>query len=78
MNKWVQKIPLLWLALIAGWLAIAPVNPEPHLLEKWRWLMNGELIRPIDWLDLLFHTLPLVLLIWRVILAWRARRQSGE
>lgn len=78
MNKWIQKIPLVWLVLIAGWLAIAPVQPEPHLLEKWRLLLNGELSRPIDWFDWLFHTLPLLVLCWRVVLALRSRRQMGE
>ena len=78
MNKWIQKIPLVWLVLIAGWLAIAPVQPEPHLLEKWRLLLNGELSRPIDWFDWLFHTLPLLVLGWRVVLALRSRRQMGE
>lgn len=72
--KWLDRLPLRWLLPIALWLAVAPVLPEPHLLEKWRWLAQGQLTRPLDQFDLLLHTLPLVLLalrLWR--LATRAR-----
>jgi hypothetical protein len=30
--RWLGRIPLLWLVLIALWLLVAPVVPEPHLL----------------------------------------------
>ena len=63
----IRRIPLLWLAVVAGWLAIAPLVPEPHLVEKTRMLLSGTLVRPIDIFDLLLHSVPLMLLAWRLV-----------
>jgi hypothetical protein len=68
-----NRIPMLWLALVAGWLAVAPIWPEPHLVEKFRMLFAGTLVRPIDIFDLLLHTTPLLLLAWRVLRWYRLR-----
>lgn len=62
----IRRIPLLWLTFIAAWLAVAPITPEPHLLEKTRMLLAGSLVRPIDIFDLALHAVPLLLLIWRL------------
>ena len=73
--RWLDRFPLGLLVVVAAWLAIAPVVPEPHLTEKWRMLLQGSLTRPLDIFDLLLHTLPLVLLairLWRE--AQRRRR----
>ena len=69
----IDRIPLVWLVAIALWLAVAPVVPEPHLVEKLRMLSQGTLTRPLDIFDLLFHTVPLVLLGIRL---WRRRSQA--
>ena len=63
MLRWLDKLPLIWLALVAGWLAVAPLFPEPHLVEKMRMLSQGTLVRAIDVFDLLMHALPLLLLV---------------
>jgi hypothetical protein len=66
--KWLDSIPLSLLVLIAAWMAISPIQPEPHLIEKWRWLLQGTLSRPLDFFDLVLHTAPLVVLslkLWR-------------
>ena len=40
-------------------LGLAPFSPEPHLVEKIRWVANGaEGMRPIDWFDLVLHAAP--------------------
>ncbi|MFP8781394.1 hypothetical protein [Hydrogenophaga sp. RWCD_12] len=68
--RWLDRFPLGLLVVVAAWLAIAPVVPEPHLIEKWRMLMQGTLSKPIDIFDLLLHTVPLVLLairLWREV-----------
>ncbi len=62
----IRRIPLLWLTFIAAWLAVAPITPEPHLLEKTRMLLAGSLVRPIDIFDLALHAVPLLLLVWRL------------
>ena len=64
MWTWLDKIPLLPLLVGALLLGAAPFVPEPHLVEKLRMLMAGELARPIDIFDLLLHgALPLLLLL---------------
>jgi hypothetical protein len=76
MMRWLDRMPLLWLVLIAGWLAVAPVVPEPHLIEKLRLLSQGQLTRPIDIFDLLLHSVPAVLLALRL---WRdAQRRKAR
>lgn len=36
-------------------LGLAPFLPEPHLVEKVRWLFTGHPLRPIDIFDLFLH-----------------------
>lgn len=69
----INRIPLIWLALVAGWLAVAPITPEPHLVEKTRMLLAGTLVRPIDIFDLALHAVPLMLLVWRLVNMARSR-----
>ena len=73
MLHWLDKLPITWLALIAGWLAVAPLFPEPHLVEKIRMLVQGSLVRAVDVFDLLMHSVPLLLLILRL---WRKAMQK--
>ena len=75
--KWLDRIPLLWLVLIAAWLAVAPVAPEPHLMEKLRMLSQGNLQKPIDIFDLLLHSVPLCLLVARLVRMWLHRRHGA-
>ncbi|MDZ7750518.1 MAG: RND transporter [Gammaproteobacteria bacterium] len=80
--SWVQRIP--WPLLILGslTLGLAPFFPEPHLLEKLRMLVQGELVRPIDIFDLCLHGAFPLLLLLRVALhlggGQRAGAPSGE
>lgn len=78
-GRWLDKIPLAPLSVMAIMLGLAPFMPEPHLLEKARMLINGELSRPIDIFDLLMHgALPLVLVfkLWREFQLKRAQPMS--
>ncbi|WP_310567406.1 hypothetical protein [Hydrogenophaga sp.] len=71
---WLDRFPLKLLVVVALWLAVAPIVPEPHLVEKLRLLSQGALHRPIDVFDLFLHTTPLVLLALRL---WRdAQRRA--
>jgi hypothetical protein len=47
--------PLFLLIVLAAWMAVAPINPEPHLVEKVRMLSQGVLNRPVDIIDLVYH-----------------------
>jgi len=64
--KWLTAIPLPILAAAAILIGLAPFFPEPHVVEKIRLLLEGNLRRPLDIFDLLFHLLPLFLLIVRL------------
>ena len=66
MAELIRRIPLSWLVIAAVWLVVAPIFPQPHLIEKWTMLWHGSLIKPIDWFDLVLHTTPLVLLAVRL------------
>lgn len=50
------------LLIVGGMLALAPFTPEPHLFEKIRMLIQGNLVKPIDIFDLLMHGSPLLLI----------------
>ncbi len=62
-------------ALLAPW----PFGPEPHVLEKGRWLLQGALRKPLDIFDLFFHSAPALLLLARMTVARRIRddEESG-
>lgn len=75
MMAWLDRIPFKWLLVIALWLGVAPIVPEPHLIEKIRLLAQGRLQRPIDIFDLCLHTGPLMLLALRL---WRDARRGRK
>lgn len=68
---WLDRMPWIWLLLFAAWMAVAPITPEPHLLEKLRMLVQGVLVRPLDIFDLVMHAAPLLLAALKL---WRQRR----
>lgn len=50
-------------------LGLAPFFPEPHVLGKIRWVLGGASgMQLMDWLDLLFHGFPWLLLIRLLLL----------
>ena len=67
MLNWIDKLPVKALFVVAVCFALAPLQPEPHLIEKLRMLSEGALTRPIDIFDLFMHSLPTVLLVVRLI-----------
>lgn len=64
--KWLDKIPLTTLLIIALLLGLAPFKPEPHLWEKLKMLAAGDLVKPLDIFDLIMHGTPVVLLILKL------------
>ena len=61
--KFLKDIPYTVLIPVALLMGLAPFKPEPHLLEKVRFLFSGTLTRPVDISDLLMHGAPVVLLL---------------
>ena len=72
--SWLDQIPWIVLVIACLTLGLAPFSP-PHIVEKLQMLFEGRLVRPIDWLDLVFHAIP-----WLLLLAKGVRtlmRQGG-
>ena len=60
-----DRSTLVLAALASVTLGLAPFFPEPHLVGKIRWLMGGgEGMQMMDYLDLVMHGAPWVLLIF--------------
>lgn len=77
MTSFLDRIPLLQLALMALLLGLSPFVPEPHLFEKVRWLFTGQPFKLIDWFDLLLHGTPVVLLVLKLVRLTQQRSGSG-
>jgi hypothetical protein len=69
-----RRIPYWVLVPVALVLGLAPLRPEPHLIDKLRMLAGGTLHRPIDIFDLALHGLPAMLLM--VKLGFDARTRA--
>lgn len=65
----------VWL-ILALTLGLAPFSPEPHLVEKIKWVFSGaQGMRFIDWFDLLLHGTPWVMLITTLV-KWLTQGKS--
>jgi hypothetical protein len=53
-----DSISWVTVGLICATLGLAPFVPEPHIWEKLRLLVAGNLVRPIDIFDMVFHGAP--------------------
>jgi hypothetical protein len=66
---WIDENVSWTLAILAcATLGLAPFHP-PHVLEKLGMLWRGELVRPLDWFDLVMHGAPRVLLVLKALSA---------
>ena len=62
-----DSIPLPILVIASLTLGLAPFAPEPHIWEKLKILVAGELVKPIDIFDLVLHGTPWVLLAAKLV-----------
>lgn len=67
MLKILDKLPLSTLLIMGILLGLAPMQPEPHLVEKLRMLSQGVLSKPIDIFDLFLHGTPPMLLLAKIV-----------
>ncbi len=67
MLQWLDNTPVIMFVIVAIPLGIAPIFPEPHLWEKLKMLVAGELVRPLDIFDLLMHGTPVLALMVKLI-----------
>lgn len=75
MMKWIERLPLSVLVIMTLWMLAAPFVPEPHLVEKWRMLLEGTLTRPLDIFDVFWHLLPASLLVLRL---WGQAKKKAD
>ena len=73
MMRWLDKLPLVPLALGALVLGLAPLVPEPHLWSKLVMLAHGQLHRAIDIGDLMMHASLPVILILKIVRMMRIK-----
>ncbi len=57
-----DSLPISLVVLACLTLGLAPFFPEPHIWEKLKMLVAGDLVKPIDIFDLVLHAAPFVLL----------------
>ena len=64
---WLDNIPLTLILIACLTLGLAPFFPEPHLWEKLKMLIAGNLLRPLDIFDFLMHGTPWIILVLKLI-----------
>ena len=68
----IAKLPWGLVIIACLTLGLAPFSP-PHIWEKLQMLSRGQLVRPIDWFDLVLHGLPWVLLILKAVVTMASK-----
>jgi hypothetical protein len=66
--EFISKMSWGMIILACLTLGLAPFSP-PHIVEKLHMLAKGQLVRPIDWFDLVLHGTPWALLIVKGIVS---------
>ena len=74
-NRFLTSIPWPVVILLCLTIGLAPFNP-PHVWEKLQMLVNGQLVKPLDWFDLFMHGTPWILLILNVVYMLKSRIKS--
>ena len=76
MLKLIDALPLPHFIVLSLFLGLAPFFPEPHLVEKVRMLMSGELVKPLDMFVLLLHSTPWILLVLKLTLVVKKTKRA--
>ena len=73
MKDFIINIPYTVLIGAAILMALMPFQPEPHLVQKFDMLMAGNLTKPLDMFDVLWHLLPTILLITKFVISKKGK-----
>ena len=73
MTRWLERLPWTVVLIACASLGLAPFVPVPHVVEKVGMLLRGQLVRPIDWFDLVMHGAPWALLVGKAVVVVRRR-----
>jgi hypothetical protein len=72
MEKLISSLRWDLIIILCLTLGLAPYKP-PHIWEKLTMLLQGRLVRPLDWVDFLFHGIPWVLLVLKAIYSLKGK-----
>jgi hypothetical protein len=75
MRRLLDSLPWSSLLLFAVVLAILPLQPEPHLVQKARWLIEGRPFALIDIFDVVMHLSGIILVVLKLTVG---TRPTGE
>lgn len=62
-----DQIPMNLVILACLTLGLAPFIPEPHIWEKLKMLVAGDLVKPVDIFDMLMHAAPFAVLALKLV-----------
>ena len=71
--EFLDKLPWSILIFLCLTLGLAPFFP-PHLFEKTKMLLEGQLVGPIDRFDLVMHATPWIFLDLKLLMTAIPRR----
>ena len=72
MGGFIDRLPWWIVGFMVLTLGLAPFFPEPHIWEKLKMLMAGELRDGFDWFDLILHSAPWALALVKGLRATRS------
>ena len=70
MGKLLAELDWPLVIILALGLGLAPFTP-PHLYEKLVMLSQGDVLKPIDWFDLVMHGSPWLLLLAKIGISFK-------
>lgn len=60
-------IPFPLLLIMSVFMLMAPISPEPHLVQKFTWVVEGVGLKAIDIFDVFWHLLPSLILLLKLV-----------
>ncbi len=69
-----DRLPVFTVVLLCLTVGLAPFAPEPHVWEKLKMLVAGQLFAPMDIFDLALHGAPWALLALKGLRALSAAK----
>lgn len=79
LTRLIERIPLWPLVFVAVIMGLAPLMPQPHVVQKLMMLFDGRLNNAVDIFDLFVHgTLPCLLVVKLAVTASVSRGKPRQ
>lgn len=69
-------IPFPLLLIMSVFMLIAPISPEPHLVQKFTWVVEGAGLKAIDIFDVFWHLLPSLILVLKLVFQFKQTKKG--